>query len=112
VELEARAEEANVHRQTLLEPVGAEVEAGRGRRAEAREAVSAAERQVREDNERRRTAAEARARGEQRLADAQDTWTERQAARQNAVAQLQGFAATGLLAAALPQAEVPALVSP
>lgn len=105
----ALAEEAQVQWQTLLESVGAEVEAVRRRLAEARAAVQAGEARQRRHNESRRIAGEARAKAEQRSHDAAATLDERAAARQHAVAQLQGFAATGLLATALPDAEQPPL---
>ncbi|MFT3721803.1 TIGR02680 family protein [Pseudorhodoferax sp.] len=106
------ANEARIQWQTLRESIGAEVEAVRHRLAEARAAVQDGEAQQRLHNEARRVAGETRAKAEQRSHDAAATLDERAAARQHAVAQLQGFAATGLLATAMPDAEVPPLGVP
>ncbi len=103
----ALAEEASIQWQTLRESVGAEVEAIRQRLAQARSAVDDGEKQQRRHTESRRSAGEARARAEQRSQDATALLDERSHARQHAVAQLQGFAATGLLSTALPDAELP-----
>ena len=60
----------------------------------------------------RTSAGEQRARDEQRVEYADATLQERSVVRQQAVARLQGFAATGLLSAALAEAEVPDLKIP
>ncbi|HMO47471.1 MAG TPA: TIGR02680 family protein [Rubrivivax sp.] len=103
----ALAEEARIQWQTLQESVGAEVEAIRQRLAQARSAVAEGETQQRRHDASRRSVGEARARAEQRSQDAAALLDERGSARQHAVAQLQGFAATGLLGTALPDAELP-----
>lgn len=107
-----QAEEAQVRLATLRESIGARVEELERRLHEARHAVSDGERRSKAEGEALRTAGEARARGEQKMQDADATLQERAEARQRAIAQLQGFAATGLLSAALPGAEVPELRTP
>lgn len=103
------AEQAHISWQTLLESVGAEVDAVRRRLAEARQAVQDGEAQLRQQHEQRRQAGEARARAEQRSQAAATRLDERGGARQQAIVQWQGFAATGLLAIALPDLEAPPL---
>lgn len=107
-----QAEEAQVRLTTLRESIGARVEELQARLREARAAVSDGERQAKTEGEALRTAGEARARGEQKVSDADTTLQERADTRQRAIAQLQGFAATGLLSAALPAAELPDLRAP
>ncbi len=103
------AEQAHISWQTLLESVGAEVNAMRRRLAEARQAVQDGEAQLKQRHEQRRQAGEARARAEQRSHAAATRLDERSAARQQAIVQWQGFAATGLLTTALPDLEAPPL---
>ena len=98
------AEEARVRLETLRESVGARVEELQQRLMQVREAVQLAESLRRESGEALRSSGESRARAEQRTQDAQATLDERAATRQVAVGHLQGFAATGLLLAALPGA--------
>lgn len=107
-----QAEEALVRLATLRESIGAQVDELQRRLREARTAVSDGERHVKAESEALRTAGEARARGEQKVLDADTTLQERAATRQHAITQLQGFAATGLLSAALPDAELPDLRAP
>lgn len=107
-----QAEEARVRLATLRESIGARVDELQARLREARTAVSDGERHVKAEGEALRTAGEARARGEQRMLDADATLQERADTRQRAITQLQGFAATGLLHAALPEAELPDLRTP
>lgn len=102
-----QAEEARVRLATLRESIGARVDELQERLREARTAVSEGERHLKAEGESLRTAGEARARGEQKVLDADATLQERADARQRAIAQLQGFAATSLLSAALPEAELP-----
>ncbi len=106
------AEEARVRLQTLRESVGARVEELQQRLKLAREAVQQGDAMQKESGEALRSSGESRARAEQRTQDAQATLDERAATRLVAVGHLQGFAATGLLLAALPDAEVPALQTP
>jgi uncharacterized protein (TIGR02680 family) len=107
----ALAEEAQIHWQTLQESIGAEVEDVRRRLSEARSAVTTGQQRLNQQHEVRRLAGESRAQAEQKALSASTTLDERTAARQHAVVQLQGFAATGLLATALPEAELPALAT-
>ena len=60
----------------------------------------------------RRLAGEARAGAEQKVSGAQGTLDERTAGRQQAIARLQGFAATDLLSVAMPEVDVPDLRAP
>lgn len=106
------AEEARVRLATLRESIGARVDELQQRLREARTAVNDGERHLKAEGDALRTAGEARARGEQKVLDADATLQERADARQRAIAQLQGFAATGLLSAALPDAELPDLRAP
>lgn len=107
-----QAEEAQVRLATLRESIGARVDELQARLREARAAVGDGERHVKTEGDALRAAGEARARGEQKVLDADATLQERADARQRAIAQLQGFAATGLLSAALPEAELPDLRVP
>ena len=111
-EREALADEAAIRLQTLRESVGAKVEELQQRLTEARSTVTLGEQQLKQHNEALRKAGETRAKAEQKTQDAQTTLDERTNARQHAVVQLQDFAATGLLLTALPDAELPPLVSP
>jgi uncharacterized protein (TIGR02680 family) len=103
------ADEARIRLETLRESVGARVEELQQRLIQARQAVQQCELLRNESSEALRSSGEARARAEQRTQDAQDTLDERATTRQIAVGHLQGFAATGLLLAALPGAELPPL---
>lgn len=107
-----QADEAQVRLATLRESIGAQVDQLQQRLREARNAVTEGDRQWKAAGEALRTAGEARARGEQRVQDAEATLQERAAARQRAIELLQGFAATGLLSAALPDVELPDLRAP
>ena len=107
-----QADEARVRLATLREAIGAQVEELERRLRDARLAVDAGEATLKTEAEARRLAGEARARGEQRTQDAEAMLQERSATRQRGIAQWQGFAATGLLLAALPDAEMPDLALP
>lgn len=102
-----QADEARVRLETLRDAVGAQVEELERRQRDARRDVSAGEDALKSDTEAWRLAGEARARGEQKAQDAEVTLAERSATRQRTVASWQGFAATGLLQAAWPEAELP-----
>lgn len=106
-EREAQAEEARIRLQTLRDSVGAKVEELQARLRAARSAVEHGQQYTRDCDKRLREAGEARARAEQKTQDADTLLAERTATRQQAVAHLQGFAATGLLATALPDADIP-----
>lgn len=108
-EREALAAEARIRFETLHESVGTEVEELRQRLSDARTAVTKNEAKVKQYGETLREAGEARAKAEQKTEDAQSKLEDRTATRQAAIAQLQGFAATGLLLTAWPDAELPPL---
>lgn len=108
----ALAEEAQIRLETLRELVGTKVDALRKRLEEARSAVSEGEANLKGKNDVLRRAGEARARGEQKAEAAAALLAERTAARQHAVTLWQEFAATGLLATALPDIDVPPLHPP
>jgi uncharacterized protein (TIGR02680 family) len=111
-ERQRQADEARVRLETLRDAVGAQVEELERRQRDARRDVSAGEGALKSDTEAWRLAGEARARGEQKAQDAEVTLAERSATRQRAVASWQGFAATGLLQAAWPEAELPDAAQP
>ncbi len=106
------AEEARIRLETLRESVGVQVEELQQRLKDARERVNDGEAQLTHRNEALRLAGEGRARAEQKTQDAQALLAERAATRQSAISQLQGFAATGLLASAMPDADIPDLRTP
>ncbi|MFP5405689.1 MAG: TIGR02680 family protein, partial [Gammaproteobacteria bacterium] len=111
-ECDGLAEEARIRLQTLRETVGTKVEELQQRLTDARNAVRAGEVQLKQSNDALRLAGETRAKAEQKTQDAEATLDERIRTRQHAVGQLQGFAATGLLATALPELEIPPLQTP
>ncbi|CAN7625522.1 TIGR02680 family protein [Pseudorhodoferax sp. LjRoot39] len=106
-EREAQAEEARIRLQTLRESVGAKVEELQARLRVARDSVDHSQQHTKGCEMALREAGEARARAGQKTQDADAVLAERSATRQQAVAHLQGFAATGLLATALPAADIP-----
>ena len=108
-ERRVQAAEAQVRLATLRETIGAQVDELQQRLRDARSAVTDGERVLKAEGEALRTAGETRARGEQKVHDADATLQERAASRLHAIHLLQGFAATGLLSAALPDAELPDL---
>ncbi len=105
------AEEAQARLEVLRESVGALVEELQRRMATAVAAVKTGETELKAASETWRRAGEARAIAEQQAATAATLLAERTAARAQAVNRLQHFAATGLLAAALPQLEQPESVA-
>ena len=106
------AEEARIRLETLRESVGAQVEELQQRLTDARTRVKHGEDAVKSCSNALRLAGEERARVEQKSEDAETTLKERTDARQSAVSHLQGFAATGLLATAMPEADIPDLRTP
>ncbi len=106
------AEEARIRLQTLRESVGAKVEELQQRIRDARQAVSSADLELKSSNEALRLAGETRARAEQKVEAADAILSERIASRQQAIEHWQGFAATGLLEIALPDAELPPQAAP
>lgn len=111
-ERDGLADEARVRLETLRESVGAQVEALQQRLTEVRSAVTHGELLLKQHRDALGAAGETRAKAEQKTQDAEATLNERTATRQHAVVQLQGFAATGLLAIALPAIEAPPLHTP
>ncbi len=106
------AEEARIRLQTLRESVGAKVEKLQQRIRDARQAVSSADLELKSSNEALRLAGETRARAEQKVEASDAILNERVASRQQAIEHWQGFAATGLLEIALPDAELPPQAAP
>ncbi|CDM24620.1 Hypothetical protein BN940_10801 [Castellaniella defragrans 65Phen] len=112
VERDLLAENARIRLQTLRESVGAKVEELQQRIRDARLAVVRAEAERKSSDEALRHAGEARARAEQKVEAAEAVLAERIDTRQHAIAHWQGFAATGLLEIALPDAELPPHTAP
>lgn len=104
----AELEEAQARWAVLKESVGAGADAIRSRVSDARNVVRQAEEQLALAAETRREAGEARARTEERFGATDAALEQRTAARASAVSRLQSFAASGLLASALPELELPA----
>jgi uncharacterized protein (TIGR02680 family) len=104
-----QADDAKVRLDTLRDSVGAKVADLQQKLEAARTSVTAGETLLETNEGLQRGAGEARARAEQKAADADEVLQERVAARQQAVARLQGFAATDLLSVALPQTDIPDL---
>ena len=103
----AEAEQASARLQVLQQTVGAQVGELQRQLSQARQAVTADERRLRAAGEAARAAGEARAVAGAQAGAAEAELQRRSQARALAVARLQQFAATGLLAAALPQLELP-----
>jgi len=101
-------DEAEARLDTLRERVGAQVSELTARLAALRQAVQDGEAALKHARVRLNAASEARARSGQRAEDAAATLDERSALRQGAVQGLEQFNATGLLAIALPELELPA----
>jgi uncharacterized protein (TIGR02680 family) len=106
------ADDISARLQVLRESVGAKVDELKQRLAATRQAVADGEKNLKGENELLREAAERRARNEQRVEDGGSLLEERNATRQEAVAGLQKFAKTGLLAIALPDLEQPDASAP
>lgn len=104
-----QANEAKVRLETLLESVGAKVAELQEKLAAARAAVKLSEGNLETQETEARLAGEHRARAEQKVTSADEVLQERIAARQQAVARLQGFAATDLLSVAVPEIDLPDL---
>jgi uncharacterized protein (TIGR02680 family) len=101
-------EEARTRLDTLRERVGAQVSELTARLAAARQAVVNGEAALKLARNRLGAASEARARSEQRAESAAAVLEERTLLRHGAVRGLEQFNATGLLAIALPELELPA----
>ncbi|WP_437592255.1 TIGR02680 family protein [Sorangium sp. So ce1000] len=111
-ESRVEAEEASARLEALRDAVGARVDELQRHLAEARKAVQAGERARKAAAEALRSAGEARAIAGEKAAAAEASLQQRSEARAQAVVRLRQFAATGLLSAALPQAELPDMGSP
>lgn len=106
------AEGAEAAWTTLRQAVGARVEDLRQRITDAGTAVKQAEEKERQALENLRAASSAHAVAEANAAHADTTMEHAAEARAQAVARFQGFAASGLLASALPDQEMPDQASP
>ena len=106
-ERRAMVEEARVRLNTLRESVGTLVEELQQRLKDARLQVTRGEEMAKSCGIALRNVGEERARSEQKTQDAEATLAERVATRQAAINTLQGFAATGLLASAMPDVDIP-----
>jgi uncharacterized protein (TIGR02680 family) len=109
IERSRQANEARVRFETLQESVGAKVAELQEKLAGARTAVRVSEESLAAKETAARLAGERRARAEQKVTSADEVLQERTSARQQAVARLQGFAATDLLSVALPEIDLPDL---
>ncbi|AEW95072.1 MULTISPECIES: TIGR02680 family protein [Streptomycetaceae] len=106
------ADAAAERHRVLAETVGASVEELYRRLAEADAAIAARDAEEKTTRRRRDEAMTARARAEGRCSEIRARIEEATAERDRAVAALRAFAATGLLAAALPELAVPPLDEP
>lgn len=104
-----QASEAKVRLDTLQESVGAKVAELQEKLAAARAAVKLSDADLETKEKAASLAGEQRARAEQKVTSADDILQERAVARQQAIARLQGFAATDLLSVALPEIDLPDL---
>ena len=109
---QGRAEEAQARWQALFDSIGSTVANILLRLENARQAVQKGEVDEKEATESLRKATDARARAEQKAEDCTETLEERRVSRQTAISGLQGFAASGLLAVAVPHVECPDLSVP
>jgi uncharacterized protein (TIGR02680 family) len=107
VERARQAKDAKVRLETLQETVGAKVAELQAKLQSARATVKLSETDLDDKEEQARLAGENRARADQKAASARDLLQERNAARQQAIARLQGFAATDLLSIALQEIDLP-----
>jgi uncharacterized protein (TIGR02680 family) len=103
------AEEAETRLKVLRETVGAKVEDLRRQQSEAKADVDAGDARLKKANAALRERGEARAVANVNAETASRLFEERSVQRADAVARFQRFAATGLLLAAWPEAQVPGL---
>jgi uncharacterized protein (TIGR02680 family) len=106
------AEEAAVRLEVLRDSVGTKVEELKRQLADARAAVEASDAALKLARDLLSKSGEARAVAHEQAATANSVFGQRSVARAEAISKFQHFAATGLLAAALPQADLPAMGSP
>ena len=111
-EARARAEEASVRFETLRDNIGLQVDELMRRLQAARSQVKADDKADKDSVSALGLAGEARAVARQQTLADEATLGERIATRQQAIINLQGFSATGLMAMALPDAELPELRTP
>lgn len=107
IEQGRNASEARIRLETLQETVGAKVAELQAKLETARTALELSEADLKRKGAIARSASEERARAEQKVTSADELLQERIAGRQQAVARLQGFAATDLLPIALPEIDLP-----
>ena len=105
------AEEASARLDVLRDAVGAKVEELQRQLADARAAVDVSDGALDLAREALSKSGEARAIAGEQAATANAVFAQRSEARAESIAKFQHFAATGLLSAALPQAELPDLGS-
>ncbi|MGA2291813.1 TIGR02680 family protein, partial [Bradyrhizobium sp.] len=106
------AEETSARLRVLLESVGAKVEELKRQLADSRAAVDACEDALKRARGVLGNSGEARAIAREQMTAANAAFEQRGEVRAETISKFQLFAATGLLAAALPQAELPDLGSP
>ena len=111
-ERKVQAEAARVWLETLRESIGAKVQELQERLAAAGTAVEKNEALLEKERAALSEIGETRARAEQKVEDSGAVLAERTAARQQSISALQGFAATGLLAVAMPNIDLPELHAP
>jgi len=107
-----RAEEAQAAWQALFDTVGMKVEEIQHRLEAARQAVESGETAQKRAEGALLLATGERARAEQKHSDCKETLEERRQRREQAIVSLQGFAASGLLAVAVPDIEHPDPAAP
>jgi uncharacterized protein (TIGR02680 family) len=105
------AEQASARLEALREAVGARVEELQRKLADARLAVEVAEGGLERADAARRQSGEARAIATERAQSAEAALQERGVTRAQTIVRLQSFARTGLLSSALPQLDLPDMVT-
>lgn len=106
-ERDAEAHEARIRHETLLASVGVQVKQLQSRLRDARDQVRNGEKLDKQCRETYRLASEDRSRNDQKIQAAHALLADRLSARQDAIVKLQQFAATGLLAVAMPEDDIP-----
>ncbi len=107
MERRAQAEEAKTRLDTIRESVGDKVADFQQRLEKAEKAVIDGESFLDEKNAAMNAAGQNRARAEQNVSNGQAALRERAVIREQAIAHLQGFAATDLMSVALPEIDLP-----
>ena len=106
------ADEARVRLETLRESIGVQVDELKRRLSAARDNVNRGETAVKGFNDALRLSGEVRAKFEQKAQADEAVLDDKVTARHAAVASLHGFALTGLLASAMPGADITELSAP